>query len=107
MLEDSSLRMTLHLSLNASYKYSISYYSDSLCRGGLWHFVALVVHSATATAELRAVLATHYNYIAQRVGGYNYVTRSERQDRACNRCGLRKQAAPEYRGQASNHARNN
>ena len=64
MLEDCSSRMTLHLARNASYECINAYDSDIMCRGGLWYFVTLVVYFATAKAELGAVLAAHFNYIA-------------------------------------------
>ena len=44
-----------------------SYDSDTVCRGGLWHFVTLVVYFATAKAELGAVLAANFNYVAQKL----------------------------------------
>ena len=79
MVQSSSFCLTPHLSRKASHKYSshkyISYYLVILCRGSLWYFVALVIYFATAKAELRAILAAHFNYIAQKAKFYNYVTR--------------------------------
>ena len=66
--------MTPHLSRDASYECIHSYDIDTVCQGGLWHFVTLVIYFATAKAELGAVLAAHFNYIAQEMEILNFVT---------------------------------